>query len=324
MNATTHTALRYSRPLARDPDDARETRHVRAAVFAKSESELFGLNKKKSPDLSDIERRRFEKDFLARRFQLAPNKIVFVKQVHGTDAVQITTPPAKHNQADPGTEAGIYFSAGDALFTDVPGVLLAIRTADCLPLFFDLSLCDATANSTDGTPQTKPNRTVVGVIHAGWRGLDAGVISRTLIQALAYLYRPLNDPASNDAAREVQPRAARLRATFFFGPCIGPEAYEVDADVADRFTEKRAIARREIDPPGARKYLLDLPVNARIEIDRTLESHAANFALNLAQLVAGCEFIRDFEGCTFQEPDRFFSHRRGDVGRNLNTIMIEE
>lgn len=87
---------------------------------------------------------------------------------------------------------------GDALLTDRPGLLLAVRVADCVPvLVVDL----------DG--RGRPCQ--VAAVHAGWRGLVAGVIGRALLA--------------------MGPAPARRLAAV--GPCIGAAAYEVGAEVAD-------------------------------------------------------------------------------------------
>jgi copper oxidase (laccase) domain-containing protein len=84
---------------------------------------------------------------------------------------------------EPGDRAG---EAADAAVTAVPGAVLSVRTADCAPLL----LRGATA---------------IGVVHAGWRGLVAGVI-----EAAAAAMDALGSP----------PVAATL------GPCIRPRCYE--------------------------------------------------------------------------------------------------
>jgi copper oxidase (laccase) domain-containing protein len=107
--------------------------------------------------------------------------------VHGARVVEVTAP---------GEHAG---AEADAAVTAVPGCTLAVRTADCAPVVLL------------GT------RTV-GLVHAGWRGLVAGVVEAT-VGALT----DLGDP----------PTAARL------GPCIRPGCYEFRgpelAGVVERF-----------------------------------------------------------------------------------------
>lgn len=80
--------------------------------------------------------------------------LLSVKQVHGTEALVVDRPIIESDQ----------FTGGwDALVTDQPGVTVAVRTADCVPVLVH-----------------DPRRRVVASIHAGWRGAVAGIISKTL------------------------------------------------------------------------------------------------------------------------------------------------
>jgi hypothetical protein len=77
-----------------------------------------------------------------------PPGTTWLRQVHGATVVEVT---------EPGEHAGV---EADAAFTNRPGCTLAVRTADCVPVVL----------VGDG---------VVGVVHAGWRGLAGGVIQAT-------------------------------------------------------------------------------------------------------------------------------------------------
>lgn len=95
-----------------------------------------------------------------------------------------------------GRESFRNFQDGDALITDVPGVLLAIRTADCIPVFL-----------TD-------NATFVSIIHGGWRGLSSGIIDNVL--------------------KEVSVFPDRL--FVWLGPAISKEHFIVGEDVLAAFS----------------------------------------------------------------------------------------
>ena len=123
--------------------------------------------------------------------------IVGVDQVHGDTVVVVD-----HETASSGRDG---FARADALVTTLSGIGLVIRTADCLPV----ALADADAG-------------VVGVAHAGRRGLDVGVLARTL-----------------DAMRDLG--AAALRA--WVGPGICARCYEVGGDVAAGFVARHPLAR---------------------------------------------------------------------------------
>lgn len=89
---------------------------------------------------------------------------------------------------------------GDALMTDVPGLLLVIRTADCLPV---LLVDDASR--------------AVAAVHCGWRGTEKRILEKA-VRAMGEAYG--SDPAGMLAA---------------LGPCIGPACYEVGPEVRDGF-----------------------------------------------------------------------------------------
>ncbi|MGH8234872.1 MAG: peptidoglycan editing factor PgeF [Rhodanobacteraceae bacterium] len=112
----------------------------------------------------------------------------WLRQVHGTHVV--IEPPHGEPEAD-------------AAVTRAPGVVLAILTADCLPVLF----C-----ADDGSEIT--------AAHAGWRGLSAGVLENTL------------------AAMETP----RNRILAWLGPAIGAKSYEVGEEVRDAFLAHEAAA----------------------------------------------------------------------------------
>jgi len=113
---------------------------------------------------------------------------------------------------------------GDALATDRPRILVAVKTADCLPIL----LAD-------------PARRAAAAVHCGWRGTAARLAEKT-VRALE---------------RKYGCRASRLRAAL--GPCIGPRCYEVGEDVRRAFREA-GLSPRDFRPrrehPG--KYVFDL------------------------------------------------------------------
>src|SRR5581483_8093866 len=139
--------------------------------------------------------------------------VVAVKQVHGKDVLLIDRPV----EAEPVFEGG-----WDALATDQPGVLLTVRTADCVPvLVYD------------------PGARAVAAIHAGWRGAVAGILPETL----AVMGRRFG----------AEPR--RLQVAI--GPSVGPCCYEVDAPVLAQ-VRRWSGWDRTISPRGEGRWLLDL------------------------------------------------------------------
>jgi YfiH family protein len=139
-----------------------------------------------------------------------------LRQVHGAKVVVVRRP---------GAESG---TAADGAVTSVPGAALSIRTADCAPI----ALIDTTG--------------VVGVVHAGWRGLVAGVVGAT-VDAMAAL-----------GARQVH---------AVVGPCIGPAQYEFGTDDLDTMAAVFGDAVRA--STRAETPALDLPAAVRVALARS-------------------------------------------------------
>lgn len=148
----------------------------------------------------------------------------------------------------------------DAAISTRRDLAIAIQVADCLPLLF--SAVDDSGRAL-----------AVAGAHAGWRGLAAGVIENTVAQL-----------------REAAP-GARIRA--WLGPCIGPTAFEVGADVQQAFEADEDCFRYAPRPDGDPRWLADLQ----------------GLALRRLQRLEVTELQR-LEACTFSEPSRFFSFRR--------------
>lgn len=160
--------------------------------------------------------------------ELAPagvQRIDWLNQVHGT-AVHRDTDPLQWPAWD-----------ADAAVTGQAGQALAIMTADCLPVV----LCDAAG-------------TAVACIHAGWRGLCAGVIEAA-------------------AARMAQPPA---RA--WLGPCIGPAAFEVGEPVRAAFVAQDARAGMAFVPGRAGHHWANLPQLAAQRLEKLGISAIVNTA----------------------------------------------
>ena len=157
-------------------------------------------------------------------------------------------------------------TTADACITQVSQLACTIMVADCLPLLF-----------TDDAGK------VVAAAHAGWRGLAGGVIEQTVLAV----------------CRQADVSAAQIRV--WLGPCIGPQAFEVGADVLQGFGVAadqthpafKAMGLRE----GQARWLADLPALARQRLQR----------LGLGQ-VWGNDGSPAW--CTASGPARFFSHRR--------------
>ena len=152
---------------------------------------------------------------LAAAFGAAPGDFVFARQVHGAGVAVVA-------EADRGSGTQSLDDAiggADALVTTSPGVTLAILTADCVPIV----LHDPVAG-------------VLACVHAGWRG----TVARATGAALA-------------AMEALGARPADVRAGI--GPAIGPDRYQVGAEVADA---ARDALRPFLRPDGTGAWLFDL------------------------------------------------------------------
>jgi YfiH family protein len=162
----------------------------------------------------------------------------------------------------------------DAAISLRPRRVCVVSIADCLPVFF----ADRRGRA-------------VGVAHAGWRGLAAGILQNT--------------------ATALRERLGEADASLlaYLGPAIGPSAFEVGPDVLAAMRERLPQADAAFRPRHGTtgKYLCDLFALARQA---------------LAQVA-----VTDVYGggdCTYSDPRRFYSYRRdGVTGRHAALIWIE-
>jgi YfiH family protein len=166
--------------------------------------------------------------------------LLSVKQVHGIDALVVDRSLTADDRFDGGW---------DALVTDRPGVMVAVRTADCVPVLVH-----------------DPERRVVAAIHAGWRGAVAGIVPRTIALMAS---RFGSDPA-------------RLRVSI--GPSAGVCCYEVDEPVINRVGHA-CLAKGEVlrDRPGGKVHL-DLKALIREQVQGMGASSGSVTVVNLCTI----------------------------------------
>ncbi len=162
----------------------------------------------------------------------------------------------------------------DACTTTQPGLACTIMVADCLPVLF--------ANLAGSR---------VAAAHAGWRGLSAGVLEK------AHQQFSMDDDV-----------------VAWLGPCIGPESFEVGAEVREAFIAIRPADTQYFVPSSPGKYRANLSGLARSRLH----------ALGVRQ-IDGNDASQDW--CTVQNPSRFFSHRRdatrlGSTGRMAACVWL--
>ena len=177
-----------------------------------------------------------------------------VHQVHGAEVASVSA----GGEFDTSCKA-------DAIVSEDRERVISVRTADCVPLLF---------SSGDGR--------MVAAVHAGWRGIVAGVIPAVI-------------------GRMTEGRCAGGSIVAAIGPCIGRDAFEVGDAVAEEF--RKAFGKSAVVGMSQEgKAVIDLRLAARLQL-----------------LAAGVgeENIDTTDRCTVTHRDEFYSHRRdrGVTGR---------
>jgi len=189
--------------------------------------------------------------------------IAWPRQVHGTRVIRAEVLRAAWQ--------GGTVPEADAVVTDRPGVVCAVQTADCLPVVLSTTRGDA-----------------VGVAHAGWRGLAAGVLEATA-----------------ETLRRMRPEA---EICAWMGAAIGPEAFEVGPDVRAAFVDGDAEAEMAFQPGINGRLLADIYELARRRLGQ-----------------AGVTRVAGGGRCTYSELDTFFSYRRdGTTGRMGALVWVAQ
>lgn len=163
----------------------------------------------------------------------------------------------------------------DAACTTRPGIAATVLVADCLPVLF-----------------AAPEGRAVAAAHAGWRGLAAGVLEASLHAVCQ---------RAGCAANAVQ---------AVLGPAIGPQAFEVGAEVRAAFVDLHPQTASAFTPGQPGKWLADIGQLARIRLQRAgMQAH----------------HIGGGGLCTVHTPHRFYSFRRQPVtGRQAGCIWVDD
>ncbi len=191
---------------------------------------------------------------LLKKYYELPSNPVWVNQIHSSiciDALSVNS-----------------LVEADASYTSKSGVVCGIMTADCLPVFV-----------------SKKDGTMVGVAHAGWKGLISGVIEN-LIQSF-------DSHGSN--------------LLVHLGPAISALSFEVGEEVMSLYLSKNIKFKRSFTFHNNKTYL-DLYDAAKLILE--------NFHI---------KSISGGDRCTFKESDQFFSYRRDGVysGRMAHLIWMK-
>jgi len=197
-------------------------------------------------------------------------RAVFLNQVHGTVVATL------HPTTPDGTEA-------DACVATQPGAVCTIMVADCLPVLL-----------------AHGSGAVVGAAHAGWRGL-AGKGGVGVLEAVFERFKAL--ALSDKALAAIKNEANGMLAAHtmaWLGPCIGPTAFEVGAEVREAFCSHHPAALACFVPLGQGKFLADLAGLARLRLG----------ALGVTQIYGNDSTA---PWCTVGNASRFFSYRRDQL-----------
>jgi len=230
------------------PPTVRALVTTRAGGASRGPYASFNLDPRVGDDPSAVERNR---ETLR---SALPSDPLWLHQVHGAEVVAAESAPARPR--------------ADGAVARTRHSVCAVLTADCLPVLLA---------SRSGE--------VVGIAHAGWRGLAAGVIEATIARMAV----------------------AAAQVVAWLGPAIGPRAYEVGQDVYDAFVAADAGAAQAFTALGAGKHLADLYALARRRL-----------------AAAGVEAVYGGGFCTHAEGQRFYSYRRDrTTGRFASLVWME-
>jgi polyphenol oxidase len=222
-------------------------------------------------------RRRFQSALGAEKFPL-----ISLKQFHSDVIHVFDSAPS-----DP--------CRGDASITNRPGLLLAVQTADCVPIL----LVDT-------------KKRAIAAIHAGWRGTLARIVTKTIgAMQMHFATNPRDILAA-------------------IGPCIGPCCYEVGTEVATQFLSQFEDAEtyfdefRTGDEPNPIQWLNMMPPghqpppqNVLLDLRKANQSQLQAAGLNPKN-------IHTIDLCTADRPDLLFSYRKQgpQSGRQMSAIAL--
>ena len=170
----------------------------------------------------------------------------------------------------------------DACWTSTVDRVCAVMTADCLPVLI-----------------ARPSHHQVAAVHAGWRGLVNGVIEATLDDLLS-------GAADSGVADDWW---------VWFGPCIGPDAFEVGPEVRASFLAQNPgshVGFRAADP-DRQTWIADLQALAKQRVVQWAEQHLDRRAEQV--------HIDADRRCVYRHSESFFSYRRDrETGRMASLI----
>lgn len=240
--------MNFIKPSWPAPSNIHACTTTRLGGFSTTPYAQLNLGDHVGDDANTVEKNR---NLIKEHLQL-PSDPVWLQQTHSTTLIR----------SDDGSQNA------DASFTQQPGIVCVVLTADCLPIL----LCNQAG-------------TLVAAIHAGWRGLAAGIIENTLEHL----------PAKPDS----------LMA--WLGPAIGPQKFEVGDDAKEILLASLPEGSSAFQPREEKgKWLCNIYHLARLRLRKK-----------------GVEEIYGGEYCTYTQHELFYSYRRDKTtGRMASLIWM--
>jgi YfiH family protein len=186
-----------------------------------------------------------------------PAEPLWLEQVHGLEVVDVDRLPDVRSRGWP--------PRADGALCGATGRVCAVLTADCMPVL----LSDRAG-------------TRVAALHAGWRGLAAGVVEA--------------------GVRALGRKADEILA--WLGPAIGPNRFQVGDEVRTAFVHRHQAAEAAFRPCPQGRWLADLYALARIRLSSL-----------------GVEAVYGGHWCTYEDSRRFYSYRREPVTGRMATLI---
>lgn len=179
-----------------------------------------------------------------------PSEPVWLRQVHGIDVIDA---------------AQVASLDADGSLTNRSGVVCAVMTADCLPVL----ICNRSG-------------TKVAAVHAGWRGLEAGILEQAILQL------------------------GQDEWMAWLGPAIGPDAFEVGDEVRMKFLAHDSAAEQGFKAGRPGHWWMDIYLLARQRLN----------SVGVAEIYGG-EFCTYHDADRF-----YSYRRDGDTGRMVSLIWL--
>jgi len=231
------------------PENVKALTTTRIGGFSDGGYASFNLADHVGDDLEAVQKNRLR----LRQTLTLPAEPVWLNQAHGVRVIDAATASDR---------------TADGSYSDNVGIVCAVLSADCLPVF----LCDRRGAQ-------------VALVHAGWRGLAAGVIE----QGVGVFRAPVSEILA------------------WLGPAIGPAAFEVGDEVRQVFMARDPGSAAAFTANGRNRWYADIYALAR---------------LHLQDL--GVDKVYGGNFCTLREQEKFFSYRRSGVcGRMASLIWLE-